>query len=108
MRCILCDLEIPQGKASRDHYLPRSRVPKRLWNNPNNTFWVFYMLNAIKGDYLPCEFWNLKYGLTCNAINNWRMPDEDREFLKRAMDNWSVYDLDPCSLCLAKCKNRGR
>lgn len=108
MRCILCDLEIPQGKANREHYLPKNRVPKYLWGNPNNIFWAHYMLNAIKSDYLPCEFWEMRYNLTYKAIRNWRMPEEDREFLKLAIDNWAIYDLDPCSLCLAKCNQRSK
>lgn len=106
--CVLCNLEIPKGKESREHYLPKSRVPKFIWNNPKNIFDAHYMLNAIKSNYLPCEFEEIKYDITYNAIINWRMPEEDRDFLKKALGNWEVWHRNPCELCLAKCNQRER
>ena len=103
MKCILCDLEIPTGKESREHYLPKSRFPMRIWNNPKNIFYAHYMLNSIKSNYLPCEWEELKYELTYRAIMNWRIKEDDKEFLHRAIDNWQVWHRNPCELCLAKC-----
>ena len=108
MKCILCDLEIPTNKANREHYLPRSRVPKCMWNNPKNIFWAHYMLNAIKSNNLPCEWHEMKFDLTYNAILHWRMPEEDRAFLIQALANWEFYNPDPCKLCLAKCNERSK
>lgn len=64
------------------------------------------MLNAIKADYLPCEFFDMKYDLTYYALQNWRIKDDDRKILHRSIENWSVYSPNPCDLCLAHCKER--
>lgn len=80
----------------------------RIWNNKNNIFWAHYLLNAVKGNYLPCEWEELKYGLTYYALGHWRIRDDDRDFLLRAMDNWAIYQPDPCALCLAKCNQKER
>jgi len=106
--CVLCGLEIPKGKESIDHYCCKHRFPRRIWDNPKNKVPAFYMLNAIKSDYLPCEFFEMKYDLTYNALKNWRIQEEDKEFLERALVNWKTYDIDPCALCLAKCNEKGR
>lgn len=106
MKCILCDLEIPTGKESREHYCCKSRFPKYIWNSPQNIFYAHYMLNAIKANYLPCEFEELKVDLTYKALKYWRLSNEDREFLNKAIDNWQVWNRNPCELCLAKCNER--
>ena len=108
MKCILCDLEIPAGKESREHYIPKSRTRRQIWNNPRNIFWAHYMLNAIKSNYLPCEFEESKFELTYYAILNWRMPNDDREFLRRAIANWEFYNPNPCKICIAKCNQRSK
>lgn len=104
--CVLCNLEIPKGKESREHYLPKSRVPKCMWNNPKNIFDAHYMLNAIKSNYLPCEFFEIRYDLTNYALANWRIKQDDREFLEKALINWQTYNPNPCALCLAHCNKK--
>lgn len=105
--CILSNLEIPEGKESREHYLPKNRTIKKLWNDPRNVFWAHYVLNSIKGDYLPCEWQELRWALTYNAIHKWRIQDDDKEFLRRAMRQWeNGWSRNPCDLCLGKCKIR--
>lgn len=106
--CILCGLEIPKGKESREHYVPKSRSPRRIWNNPKNLFWAHYMLNAVKSNYLPCEWEELKFELTFDAIQHWRLKEDDREFLKMAMDNWEIWKPNPCDKCLMKCNQKVR
>lgn len=106
--CVLSGLEIPKGKESREHYCCKHRFPQKIWNNKNNIFWAHYMLNAIKSNYLPCEWADMKYDLTYYALTHWRIKDDDRDFLQRAMDNWTIYQPDPCALCLAKCNQKER
>lgn len=108
MKCILCDLEIPKGKESREHYCCKNRFPQKIWNNPKNIFWSHYMLNAIKSDYLPCEFFEMRYDLTNYALANWRIKQVDREFLEQALISWQTYNPNPCALCLARCNERSR
>lgn len=106
MICILSGLEIPKDKASREHYCCKHRFPKKIWNNPKNIFWAHYMLNAIKSNYLPCEWAQMKFDLTYYALKNWRIKDDDREFLEHAIQNWEIYNPNPCELCLAKCNQK--
>lgn len=108
MKCILCDLEIPKGKESREHYIPRSRTSRHIWDNQRNIFWAHYMLNAVKSNYLPCEWEELKFELTYNAIQHWNIKEDDKDFLKAAMDNWEIWHRNPCELCIAKCNERSR
>lgn len=105
--CVLSGLVIPEGKENREHYCCKRRFPKYIWNDPRNIHWSHYLLNAIKSDYLPCEWQELRWALTYNAIHKWRIQDDDKEFLRRAMQQWeTIWNPNPCDLCLAKCKQR--
>ena len=110
MKCILCDLEIPKGKESVEHYCCKHRFPAHIWNNPKNKFWSFYLLNAIKSDYLPCEWAQLKINLTYNALKKWNIKqEEDKNFLMLAIQQWETnWNKNPCDLCLAHCNNKER
>lgn len=105
--CVLTDLEIPKGRDSREHMLPKSRVSRRVWSDPRNIYNAHIMVNAIKSNYLPCEFEELKFKLTYNALINWRLTPEDRVFLRKALDHWEEIEWKPCDYCLLKCKQRG-
>ena len=102
--CVLSDLEIPYEKANKEHYIPKSRTSKRIWNDPRNIFNAHYMLNAIKGNFLPCEWEEAKFNLTYNALQKWKLEPDDKAFLNEAMEHWQVWHRNPCELCLFKCK----
>lgn len=104
--CVLSGLEIPKGKESREHWLPKSRFPKSVWNNPKNIYKSHYILNGIKGSCLPCEWQELKFKLTVHALQKWRLSPDDRVFLILAMHHWLVWEQNPCELCIAKCNER--
>lgn len=108
MICVLSGLEIPKGKESIDHYCCKHRFPRRIWDNPRNKFPAHYMLNAIKSDYLPCEWHEMKYDLTYYALQHWRIKDDDREFIEQAIKNWEIWTPNPCDRCLARCNERSR
>ena len=106
--CVISGLEIPAGQESIEHWIPRSRAPRRIWNNPRNLYPAQYMLNAVKNNYLGCEWEDMKYTLTYNAVKRWKIQDEDRDFLLRAIKNWESYHINPCDLCLFHCKEKDR
>lgn len=108
MKCVLSNLEIPKGKESIEHYLPKSRVPMCMWNRQENKFYAHYMLNAIKSNHLPCEFEEMKFDLTYKALINWRIKDDDKQFLREAIANWETWHRNPCELCIAKCNERSK
>lgn len=106
--CILSDLVIPDGKENREHYIPKSRTRKQIWNDPRNIFWAHYMMNAIKSNFLPCEWEEAKFDLTFHALENWKLEEDDRLFLKNALNHWEGWHRNPCELCLLKCNQKER
>lgn len=106
--CVLTDLEIPKGRESREHMLPKSRVNRNIWTDPRNIFYAHSKVNEIKSNLLPCEFEELKFKLTYNALVNWNLTQSDRLFLRKALDHWEDIDVNPCKLCLLQCNQRSR
>lgn len=101
--CILSDLEIPKGKKNTEHYCPRSRVPKSIWNNPKNLFPAHKVVNCVKGNMMPCEWEEEKFDLTYHAMCHWNIRQADKEFLKQTLEHWEEWYRDPCKLCLMQC-----
>ena len=101
--CVLSGLEIPKGQKTIEHYVPKSRAPKCIWNNPQNIFLAQKTLNFIKGNLLPCEFEEQKFDLTYHAMYNWHIRQAERNFLKQTLEHWEEWYHDPCKLCLLKC-----
>lgn len=105
--CILSGLEIPPGKENREHFVPRSRTIKQIWNDPRNIFWCHHMLNAVKGNFLGCEWEEAKFNLTYHALSNWNLKKDDRLFLKQTIKHWEEgWHLNPCDICILKCHDR--
>ena len=105
-KCVLSGLEIPKGKKNIEHYCPKSRVPRSIWNNPANLFYAYKVLNFVKGELMPCEWEEQKFELTYYAIRNWNIKEVDRKFLKQTLKHWERWSRNPCDLCLMKCKGR--
>lgn len=107
--CILSGLEIPKGRHTVEHYVPRSRAPSYITGNKRNIFPAEKTINNIKGNLLPCEFERLKYVLSYHAIRYWHIKQTDKEFVLKAIENWNKgYAPDYCNLCLLNCKERQR
>jgi hypothetical protein len=107
-KCILSGLEIPEGKETREHLVPKSRLLYRI-DDPANIFPAHKVINCMKGDLLPCEFENLKYHLAQKAIYEWNIKRADKDFIIRAALNWSEgYNPNWCDICILNCKNRQR
>lgn len=104
--CILSDLEIPHGKQNVEHYCPRSRVPQRIAEHPNNLFPAHKVVNCIKNNLMPCEWEEQKFDLTYHAIYHWNIRHEDKVFLKKTLEHWEEWYRNPCQLCLMECKGK--
>lgn len=102
--CFLSGLEIPKGKYSREHYVPKSRTIPEIWSNPNNIFPSHKVINHIKSNFLPCEWESGKWSLTYRALHNWNLKNDDAEFVARTLLSWETYQIDPCEYCLIKCQ----
>ena len=106
--CVLSNLEIPKGKQNIEHYAPKSRTQKHIWNNPANWFPAHKVVNSIKGNLFGCEFEEQKFDLTLYAMYNWKVKKEDKDFLKRTLEHWEEWHRNPCDICLLKCNGRQR
>lgn len=104
--CVLSDLEIPQGRKNTEHYCPKSRVEKKIWNNPLNWFPAHKLVNSIKANLMPCEWEEQKMDLTYYAMMHWKIRNADKDFLQKTLNHWEEWHRDPCVLCLMKCQGR--
>lgn len=99
MKCILSGLEIPRGQMNREHYLPRSRVPRFIAQDQYNIFPAIRIINSIKGNLYPCEWENMKFGLVYRAYENYHLRHADKSIVKQAIEE--MQSINPCEHCLA-------
>jgi hypothetical protein len=100
--CFLSGLEIPFGKVSKDHYFPKHLLPEKIYSLPENIVCACKILNNIKGDLPPCIWEEQKYKLTLRAIKVYNISNQNKKFLKMALENWNTYKINPCNYCIAR------
>ena len=98
--CFLSGLEIPKGKLSREHYFPKSLIPRNLHFVKNNIFPAHKLINEIKGNILPCKWEQKKFDRVLFAIEHYDLRSADREFCRKTLENWEQYRIDPCVWCI--------
>ena len=101
--CILSGLEIPQGKFSVEHYLPRAVCPEYIYNLPNNLFPAIKIYNQVKGHLFPCVWYERRYNLCYRALS-WNIKKSDRLLLLIGLED-GLPEYDPCEICVAKKHN---
>lgn len=101
--CFLSGLEIPPGKCSKEHYIPKSRAPYFITSDPRNIFPAHKIINHIKQNFLPCEWEDKKWDLTYCALHDWNLKQADKYFVVRTLQNWETYIINPCQYCLLHC-----
>lgn len=100
MWCVLSGLEIPKGQMNREHYLPKSRVPYYIAQDPRNIYPAIKIINSIKSNLYPCEWEYRKERLVMRAYENYRLKRPDKALIKYVLDN--MIPLNPCQYCLAR------
>lgn len=98
MKCILSGLEIPPGKFSREHYVPRCMVPPEIASLKGNIYPAVKIMNTIKGHLYPCEWEKQKYRLIYNALFNWHIKPHDKKILRLALKG--MPEINPCEYCI--------
>lgn len=106
--CFLSGLEIPAGRFSRDHWYPRSLIPKNFYSIKQNIFPAHKAINMIKGNVIPCEWEEKKFELVYHAIHHYNLKNADKEFCRKALKNWETYIIDPCVWCIMQQKCQGK
>lgn len=98
--CMLSGLVIPQGKYSKDHYLPRAVCPPNIYSLPQNIFPSIKIFNQVKSAYYPCQWYEARETLCYHAYVNWNIKDSDKKLLRQALESGlPIYD--PCEYCIA-------
>lgn len=105
--CFLSGLEIPKGRFSRDHYYPKSLLPKYFHTNRLNIFPAHKVINEIKSNMEPCRWEQKKFDRVYYAIQHYDLRTSDRDFCRKTLENWETYRIEPCQWCIMnqQCKN---
>lgn len=106
--CFLSGLEIPAGRFSRDHWYPKSLIPKNFHFTKQNIFPAHKVVNEIKSNMKPCRWEEKKFDRVYYAIQHYDIRVKDREFLQKTLENWETYKIEPCTWCIMqeKCNKR--
>lgn len=106
--CFLSGLEIPKGRASREHYWPKSLLPHNFYSSQQNIFPAHKVINEIKGNLIPCKWEQKKFDRVYFAIEHYDLRSADREFCRKTLENWETYKQNPCVWCIMQQKCQGR
>lgn len=109
-KCFLSGIEIPKGKHSKEHYVPKCRAPL-IAQHPYNIFPAIKIINHIKGSLMPCEWEDCKYDLIYEAYKHWHIRQDDKKILRQALNG--MPKINPCEFCICsfyvdRCINLGR
>lgn len=97
-RCFLSGLEIPQGKLSKEHLAPKSKLPYKIASLPYNIVPAIKIFNNIKGDLFLCEWEKVKYDLCFTALG-WNLKFADRKLVEKALAD-GMPKINPCKYCI--------
>ena len=106
--CFLSGLEIPKGRLSKEHYWPKSLLPRNFYSPKQNIFPAHKVINEIKGNLIPCTWEEKKFDRVYFAIEHYDLRSADREFCRKTLENWEQYRIDPCVWCIMqnRCNQR--
>lgn len=101
-KCILSGMSIPDGEYSIDHFVAKYWLPSGLYSLPENKFPAIKIINNIKGIKMPCEWYNTRYELCYNALQNWHLKPKQEIIIIKALDRFATEKdtLNPCQLCI--------
>ena len=100
--CILSGLEIPKGQYSREHIVPRSKIPSYIASTPYNIAPAIKIFNYIKSDRFLCEWEDKKFELTYNALKTWNLKQANKDIIIKALDRFAAEKESPvpCQRCI--------
>lgn len=100
--CFLSGLEIPKGQYSREHIVPRSKIPSYIASHPYNIAPAIKIFNCIKADRFLCEWEDKKFELTYNALKSWNLKQANKDIIIKALDRFATEkdSLNPCQHCI--------
>lgn len=98
--CILSGIPILDVKdLSLEHGVPLSRGPHYECTQDYNIFPAYKIINNLKGDLLPCEFWALREKIYKKALWQYKLTQHDKQVIQAALNFIPRYKINPCSMC---------
>lgn len=100
--CWLCgELILRQQDYSVEHWVPKSRVDREIANNPLNLHPAHRLLNEIKSNLLPCEWYDQRIYRVAYALDHRRLKEKERRLLGKALKYFAYHYTDnPCLNCI--------
>lgn len=101
--CYLCDEPILRPKdLTKEHYCPKSRVPRYIAQSPYNIKPAIKIVNNIKGNLMPCEWEDRKVFLIYRALQSYHIDRFERQLLTRVLEKYQKegpqYVCDQCAM----------
>lgn len=101
-KCFLSGLDIGKGQLTKEHVVPKSKVPLFIANSTFNIRPAIRVFNNMKSDLFLCEWEDLKLDLCYEALENWNLKKADKQCIIRALELFSDSrnQRNPCQHCL--------
>lgn len=100
--CCLSGEPILRSKdITKEHYCPKSRVPKCIWEQKYNIKPAIKIFNNIKGNLLPCEWEWRKIDSVSYALNNFKLDNFERNLLEKVLKKYEMQGPQyVCNVCI--------
>lgn len=100
--CFLSGLDIGKGQLTKEHVVPKSKVPAFIANSPFNIKPAIKVFNNMKADMFLCQWEDLKIDLCYNALQNWNLKKADKQCIIMAVKMFEdrIGQRNPCTNCL--------
>ena len=101
-KCFLSGLDILKGQLTKEHVVPKSKVPLYIANSPFNIKPAIKVFNNMKADMFLCQWEDLKIDLCYTALQNWNLKRADKQCIIKAIDMFEdgIGQRNPCKYCL--------
>lgn len=100
--CFLSGLDIGKGQLTKEHVVPKSKVPAFIANSPFNIKPAIKVFNNMKSDMFLCQWEDLKIDLCYKALQNWNLKKADKQCIIMAVNMFEdrIGQRNPCKNCL--------
>lgn len=101
-KCFLSGLDIGKGQLTKEHVVPKSRVPAYIANSVFNIKPAIRIFNNMKADMFLCQWEDMKIGLCYHALENWHLKKADKECIIKALEMFEdrKTQRNPCKFCV--------
>ena len=101
-KCFLSGLDIGKGQLTKEHVVPKSKVPYYIANSVFNIKPAIKIFNNMKSDMFLCQWEDQKVALCYKALQNWNLKRADKQSIIKALEMFEdgKNQRNPCKFCL--------